>query len=269
MIDLGDVHPLTIDVTDADGNPANATSVALTITLPDLTTATPAVSNPTTGRYTCDYPTTQAGRHVVRWVATGTNAGSHSEVFNVAPASPGPIIGLNETKKHLNMSLIKTVDDEELRDVIVAATPVVEDVVGPVVVRSFTDVDSHGGSLLALDNPPVVSLTSIVSVLTGGTTYDVADMDVDHEAGIVRRLDGGRFSGPLRIVYTAGRAVVPHNILQGTKEIVAHAWRTQRGQLGRTGFGGDEDLLPTPSGFLVPRRAMEWLRPQAKGPMVA
>ena len=269
MIDLGDLYPLTVDIADSDGNPANASAVTLTITLPDLTTASPSVSNPSTGRYQVDYATAQAGRHVARWVATGTNAATHAEVFNVAPASPGAIIGLGEAKKHLNMSLTKTGDDEELREVIEGATSVVEDVVGPVVVRSFTDQDTEGGPFLVLDNAPAVSLTSVTAVLTGGTSYDVLGLDLDGEHGVIHRLDGGRFCGPLRIVYIAGRPIVPNNIIEGTKVIVGHAWDTQRGQLGRTGFGGDSDLVPTPSGFLVPRRAMEWFRPHAKAPLIA
>ena len=267
MIDLGDVHPLTVDLVDADGNPANATSVALTIILPDLTTVTPVVSNPSTGRYQYDYVTTQAGLHRVRWSATGANTSSYPESFNVAEANPAYIISLAAAKAHLNIT--STADDEELRGFIEAATPVVEDVVGPVVVRTYADVDSHGGPFLVLANCPVVSLTSLAAVLTSGTSYEVDDLDLDGQNGIVRRLDGGRFCGPLRITYKAGRAVVPANITQAAKEIVRHMWETQRGHSGaRPGFG-EEGFVQTGSGFTIPRRVMELLVPHRRAPLVA
>ena len=266
MIDLGDVYPLTIDITDTDGNAANATTVVLTITLPDLTTVTPVVSNPTVGRYQVDYATVQAGRHVARWVATGTNAGAYVETFHVTESAPRGILSLRDAKAHLNQS--GTVDDEELRRFIEAATPVVEDVVGPVVVRTYSEVHSSG-SLLVLGYCPVVSLTSLAPVLTGGTSSTVADLDFDAETGIVRRLDGGSFTGPVRVTYQAGRPIVPANITQATAEIVRHMWETQRGHSGaRPGFG-EEELLPTSSGFTIPRRAMELLNPHRKAPLVA
>lgn len=268
MIDLGDVYPLTIDVTDSDGNAANVTAVNLTITLPDLTTVTPSPGNPTTGRYQVDYATTQAGRHVARWLATGTNASSYVEVFDVREASPGLILSLTDAKRHLNIPLDDTTSDEELRGFIEAATPVVEDVVGPVVARAYTEVHS-GGPFLVLGHNPVISLTSLAPVLASGTAYEVADLDVDTEVGVVRRLDGGRFCGPLRSTYRAGRVIVPANISQGAKEVIRHMWDTQRGHSGaRPGFG-EEEFVTTGSGFTVPRRVMELLAPHKRAPLVA
>lgn len=266
MIDLGDIHPLTVETRDASGTLANATSVTLTILLPDLTTVTPAVSNPSAGRYEVDYLTVQVGAHRVRWAATGANTGSYPEMFDVRPANPDYVIGLLDAKRHLNLT--GTVDDEELRGFVEAATPIVEDVVGPVIVRTYSEVH-RGGTLLVLGHCPVISLTALSPVLTGGTSYAVADLDLDTETGIVRRRDGGCFAGPLRATYRAGRVIVPANITQATKEIIRHMWETQRGHSGaRPGFG-EEDLVPTSSGFSIPRRAMELLHPHRKAPLVA
>jgi hypothetical protein len=46
--DIGDSVSLAWDVKDSAGVLANATTVTLTVTLPDGTTATPAVTNPPT-----------------------------------------------------------------------------------------------------------------------------------------------------------------------------------------------------------------------------
>lgn len=270
MIDLGDVVPLTFRVVTTTEALVNADTVALTITLPDLTTVSPSITNPpaSLGSYTYDYTATQVGRYTARWVSTGPSR-STFDAFNVADTSLGPIVSLAAVKLHLNMDEDRIDDDEELRGVICAATPIVEDVVDVVAPRSFSEVRA-AGSLLMLNHRPVISLTSLVSVKVGGTSYAVADLDLDAETGIIRRLDGARFWGPLRATYLAGRRVVSANIQEGAKEIIRHAWETQRGHSSvRPGFGEEQDLAPTPSGFLVPRRAMEWLRPHARAPMMA
>ena len=69
--DLGDVATLAVQIKDSTGTLANAGALAATITLPDGTTTTPTVSNPSTGNYQISYITTQLGRHGIRWVATG------------------------------------------------------------------------------------------------------------------------------------------------------------------------------------------------------
>jgi hypothetical protein len=264
--DLADPVPLTVQIYDADSQPSNASAVSLTITLPDGTTTSPTVSNPTTGRYQADYLAPLAGRYTARWVATGLNASAYVEAFDVRESAPGYIVSLADAKAHLNLTGVEF--DEELRAFIEAVTPVVEDVVGPVVARTYTEVHS-GGPFLVLGYSPVISLTSLAPVLTNGITYEVADLDVDTEVGVVRRLDGGRFCGPLRAVYKAGRPIVPANISQGAKEVIRHMWETQRGHSGaRPGFG-EEEFVTTGSGYTVPRRVMELLAPHKRAPLVA
>lgn len=268
MPDLGEPVPIAFEVRDATGTLTNAATVTLTITLPDGTTTTPPVTTTATGVYAYDYPTAQAGRHTWRVVTTGPTSAYGPVVFHVNPAAPGPILGLDQVKAHLNMDPARTDDDTELRAVIDAATVVVEDIVGPVVARSFTEVHDPG-PLLALWQAPVIALTSMVPVLTGGTGYQPAEVDLDAETGIVRRLDGGRFAGPLRVTYTAGRRVVPANITQGGLEIIRHMWDTQRGHAAARPGLGDEELVPTGAGWTVPRRVIELLAPHRKAPILA
>ena len=88
LYELGDPVGLSMTVRNSSGNPANATAVALTITLPNATTVTPAVTNAATGVYTAAYTPTMAGRHMARWVATGTNASTFVEEFTVLDEVP-------------------------------------------------------------------------------------------------------------------------------------------------------------------------------------
>ncbi len=136
------------------------------------------------------------------------------------------------------------------------------------------DIQPSGVRSLALRRTPVISLTSAVAILAGGTTYAVADLDVDTRMGIVRRLDGGLMYGPLRWTYVAGRSVIPANITAAGRIILQHLWRTQYGA-SRAGsaIGGGEDFLVTEQipglGYAVPNRALQLLEPHRLPPGVA
>jgi hypothetical protein len=269
--DLGDVVPLSVDITDANGAAANATAVALTITLPDGTTTTPTPTNPSTGRYQVDYTPTMPGRHLARWVATGTNASAYTDAFDVAEAIPALIVSLRDAKQQLNLSLTSTTHDEELRGFIAATTDAVEFLIGPVVVRSYSERIAGDRPMLVLSHTPVVSLTSVAPLLTGGTTYLAADVDVDAESGVVQLLSGGWFTnGPWRVTYKAGRAVISGGIRLASLIIIQHMWRTQRGgQSTVRARSGDDYSEPIPGlGYSIPNRAMELLQRYRRAPEV-
>ncbi|MCZ0996356.1 hypothetical protein O1L44_29875 [Streptomyces noursei] len=89
--DLGATARLSAECRDAGGTLTNATTVTLTITLPDGTAVTPAVTNPpaTAGQYSADYTAVQAGRHSLRWVFTGAGlAHAYADVLDVREATP-------------------------------------------------------------------------------------------------------------------------------------------------------------------------------------
>ena len=138
--DLGDVVPLGITITDSTGANANASAVTCTITLPDGTTSTGSVTNPSTGLYNCDFSPSQTGRHAVRWVATGTNASAYTDEFTVRDYADLGLLGLDEVKSHLNISATDTTLDEELRRFIDAATDLAEQYLGQILGRkTFTN----------------------------------------------------------------------------------------------------------------------------------
>ncbi|HEY9353007.1 MAG TPA: hypothetical protein VIP28_07150 [Nocardioides sp.] len=273
--DLGDTVRLVADSTDPGGAITNATGVTLTVTLPDGTTATPAVANPPVqaGKYAVDYITVQAGRHLVRWVFTAP-ASAYTDSFDVREAAPPALISLADAKGHLNIPISSTGDDEELRGWIESTGRVVEYFVGPIARR--TVVETHRVRCtrdLVLRQTPAIALTSVVPVLTGGTTYAVADLDLDGESGVVVRLDGGRFYGPLRVTYEVGRAVVRANISHAARIILQHLWRTQRGSARGPALAGSEDYSvtePIPGfGYAIPNRALQLLEPDRLPPGVA
>ncbi|WP_455360020.1 hypothetical protein [Streptomyces sp. SYSU K21746] len=271
MFDLGAVVPLGTTVKDSTGALANAGSMALTITLPDSTTTVVSPLAPvTTGNYAYDYTTVQAGRHTTRWVATGVNAGAYSDAFDVREATSPALMSLADAKKHLNQT--GTQHDDEIRDWINTCTEAVEFFVGPVIVRTVTEVhDVRLAEALALRQVPALSLTTVAAIRTGGTSYAAAGLDLDGPSGIVRRLDGGRLCGPLRVTYTAGRRIVPPSVSSAARIILQHLWRTQQGP-GRPqrGTGDFEVSEPVPGlGYAIPNRAMQLLSPQQLPPGIA
>ncbi|WND33955.1 hypothetical protein RI578_06460 [Streptomyces sp. BB1-1-1] len=275
MIDLGAAIRLTASCTDAGGTPANADSVTLTLTLPDGTTTSPAVTNPpaVVGQYSVDYTAAQPGRHAVHWQFASPTA-AYADVFDVRPADPGFLFSLADAKKHLNIAATSTSDDDEIRDWSAATTWIVEHFVGPVARRTITERHTFTvAAMRVLRHTPALALTSVVPVLTSGTSYDPAALDLDPDTGIVQRLDGGLLYGPLRFTYTAGRARATANITAAGRVILQHLWRTQRGSgRGPVIAGGDDYAVSEPIaglGYAIPNRALELLEPDRLPPGVA
>lgn len=269
--DLGDPIPLTWTVLNAAGVPQDATLVVLTITLPDGSTAAPAITAAGSGVYapTTPYVATQEGHYLIRWVATGTNASTKADVANVLAADPRFIISLAEARTVLGLAAANTTKDEDLRGYIAAVTPIVEDIAGPVLAATKTWTDSGGRTSIVLPYKPA-AITSVVEdgvTLTAGTDY-VTNL----KAGVITR---GSSSSPrpfaagqqnVVVTYTVGAAVVTEAVIRATRIILKQMWQADI-QGYRPSFGApDSDTVLTPSGFLVPKRALELLQPTPNMP---
>lgn len=262
--DLGAVVPLGTTVRDSSGALANAGNMALTITLPDQTTVSvPAVAPTSTGTYAYDYPSVQAGRHTVRWVATGVNAGAYVDVFDVREAAPPMLFSLASAKDKLDIPATSTGDDEELREFIEATTAAVEFFVGPVARRTVQQVVQGDREAWVLHTTPVLAVTAITPLQSWQQAIDVSALDVDTHTGILRRTDWlWFFSGDYRVTYTAGRAIVPANVSLAAKLILQHLWRTKYG--AARGVSSSDDFLATEQvpgfGYAIPNRALQLLQ---------
>ena len=264
MIDTGQVYEATLTIQDQGSAPATAT---LVITLPDGTTVTPAVGTGAASGsdwlITYDYQTVQAGLHKAAWQTTspGTAATDYFSVRDFAS-----ILSLAEAKNHLVPSATAaaawTGDDDELRNFLQAVTEAVESKVGPCVRRSVTQRVNDACAGMVLNQPPVISVTSVTSVWTGGPSWDPSLLVVDADAGIVTVQLGGIpfYWGPWDVVYVAGRAVVPERFIHGAKELLRHLWESQRGQLAAPVLGGSESFTSsTGLAFSIPNRVLELL----------
>ena len=273
--DLGDVVPLGITITDSTGANANASAVTCTVYLPDGTSASVSVTNPSTGLYNADYVPSQVGRHAVKWVATGTNASAYSDEFSVRDFSELGIVGLDEVKQYLNIPLTITADDEEIRRIIDAASDLAESYVGQVLGRrTYTSELYDGGAdCIRIRNPRAISITSVYE---NGALVAASGYALDYTGQRLYRVGSSTLYATnsygywtagfnnISVTYVAGYVNPSQAAKQGVLEIIRHLWQTQRGTmnvLGRTLAGDEFTPATTGAGYSLPRRAMELLDP--------
>lgn len=271
-IDIGDPVVLTFTVTDTAGAPANASSATITVTLPDDSTSAPTVTNPVTGTYTATYITTQAGHHRVRCVASGTNASTQTDVFDVAASDPGYIIGLAEARRAIGQAAAG-VKDEDLRTYLEAMTLIIEDLAGPQLKATGRTWTADGGTQSILLPSAVSAVTSVTE--SGSTLTPNVDYTVNLRAGIVHRgnvptsyvfLPGNQ---NIVITYTVGATAIPANVRLAARRLLRHLWQSEQ-QGYRPDMGSPDGAVAyTPAGYAVPRAVVELLRPNQNQPGIA
>jgi hypothetical protein len=270
LIDLGGVYPAAMNVFDAAGNPTNAGTISLTITLPDATTVNPSVANPpaVVGQYTSPYVTPMPGRFSVRWV-TGSPVTVWTDVFDVAEANPPSIISLAAAKRQIGLDDTDTSLDDMIRGRLAAITASVEGYVRETIVRR-TIVEKHDemrgswplSKRLRLLHYPVISLTSIVTALPSAPfSWDVSQLDVDLATGLVRVMSGPPLQGHMVTTHVAGYQQIPYNYIEGSKLLFQHVWEAMRGPGGRGGVTGPEELSDYRHADSFPRKVKEYLDP--------
>lgn len=206
------------------------------------------------GRFWARFVPALPGRHLVQWSATGDWVASLTDVLNVdAAADTAAIISLAEAREHLNIPDEETVEDNEIRTVIAAASGAVERHLGIVVARrTITEqVTAVLGQPIRL-RPPVVSITSCVDA--AGDDVDVDDWVVDGHTGLV----AGAPAGDLTVTYVAGPAAIPPAYITATQIVCAHLWATQRANTFTPRYGGDTTTV-VGMGYALPNRAMDLL----------
>jgi hypothetical protein len=269
MISAGGAYPVAFDVLDAGGALAHAATATLTITLPDGTTATPAITDAAVpGQYRLSYQTTIPGRYTAHAVTTGPVT-SWDDEFDVSPTPWPAIVSLADAKKQLNIDPADHGDDDELLDFIAGTTGAIEDYKREVIIRRpVTDeIDLRGrgwyggARQFRVWSAPVISLTSVVA-WDGTMTWDVTTMRVS-ASGVVKVMGGVPVTGLVDVTYTAGYQAVPANYKRGALVMLEHLWSTQRG-VGtiESGVIGPEEHFRQPGEFFtVPAKTKEWIGP--------
>lgn len=250
-IDVGDRYRLHFRNLSPAGDLVSATTMTVTITLPDATTSGPhTVAAASTGVYFYDFDVTQAGRHRAVW--TGTPYGVHGDVFDARSAAVLDLISVAAAKKQVGIAAASTAHDDELRDFIAGITAAIEgpDGLGMIVVRrSFTEVRDVGTDpvdRIAVAHVPVVALTALADV-NDSVTYDIDDWVPGPTGATLRMLRGGTpMRGLVQLTYTAGLATPPDNVGMAARVMLQEVWRTQRADSGgprytSTRYGSADD----------------------------
>jgi hypothetical protein len=231
-------------------------TVAAAVTQPDGTAFGGTV---TVSGSQASFTPTMAGRHLVRFSATG---GAYQDVVDVWPTDVRAIISLQDGKDALGWPATgyKAADETDLRLYIAAATPVIEDIVGAVVYGQHVFKGDGGKPGVVLPG----AVQSIVSVTENGypvpSGYYVWD-ETSNTLTAGTNWAPRRFMPSVRgvvVTYMGGYQVIPANIILATRELVRHLW-----QIGKQGTRPNNGNLPvtgdafTPSGYAVPRRVIE------------
>lgn len=235
-LDLPPGSTASLEITQPDGMPLTLTPTGT----PPTATFTPAL----------------AGRHLARWSASSGEV--VTDLVDVWPVDPRFLVSVDDMKNGLNAGNRMTPDDvQDLRLYIAAATPVIEDIVGPVLLQSRELTTTGGRPSVAL---PTFAAAVVESVSVNGQT--LSDDQWFSEHGVVYPAAAIFAPGQVVIGYTTGSGLIPPNVRLGARELIRHWW-----QIGKQSIGGavrgqeyQADAF-TPSGFAVPRRVIELCAP--------
>lgn len=259
--DLGDPVPLSITITDASGNLANAGAVSVTVTLPDGTTDVTSNIPPTSlGVYDHDYAAVQAGRHGVRWVATGANASAFTDAFLVEPTDPDAFISLASAVRFL-----KADSGVDLTIWLRAACRAIRDRVGHVSPVSVTEDFTGRCDPVVLAERPVMEIVSVQRLpgLEAVPEFDpatgAAGWTRKNSSPVLTHSSG--WLGPVRVEYRVGRSPVPPNYSLAAYELTGHLWRNSQlnGSGGRPPLSDDDMPVMPGAAFALSIRVRELL----------
>jgi uncharacterized phiE125 gp8 family phage protein len=235
-VDLGEVVTRRVIVRTAAGVATDADSLpSYSVTLPSGSAGiAPTVTHTATGTYAVDYPTVASGLHYDTFSAIvgGKVVIFGPDAFTVRAASPGPILGLAEARKILNVGS-DTSRDELIRDYLDAATELCEDYTGRAFRRrTMSETFSGGKTGVVLSVGPVQSITTVTE---NGTAVPSTGYLLDAARGVLYR---GTTLAPVpwqigllnvSVTYVTGSSTVSARIRQAVRVTLMHIWATQQG----------------------------------------
>lgn len=155
-----------------------------------------------------------------------------------------------------------TSDDDELTLALTSASSWVEwRQSGPLEVTQFTHRMESNGQFLQPRKLPLVAVVSITP--QDGTALPSSAYIVDTTNGLIQFRYYGWAAGWYTVVYTAGLVSIPDRVQLAGLECARHLWLVRNGSAAR-GYPGD-DVVQTPLGFAVPRRAEELMAADPDG----
>lgn len=269
--------------TDGTTTLVNATTLTLLVKLANAdgtTTTTGTYSSPTndsTGLYHQDIPVTDLatiGHYQYVWTSAGTGAGVSFGDFDIHDPFETAVLPLQDAKAQLNIPLTDTTFDAEIQSYIATIESNLERATGgPLVNRTVTERSEMQDfqTVIPVRQRPLVSVTQILSA-SGGAIDISAGLDLDANAGLIRRFLGLPFYGPffiwlpqVNVTYVAGWGTsVPAAFNSFARIVIQHLWSSQRGPVALPMSAGEMTSIPG-FGFAVPNMAAELLHGSQNG----
>lgn len=276
------VRQLNVDGTTTLVDAGTLTLLVKIANVDGTTTTTGTYASPThdgVGLYHQDIPTadlTGLGHYSYTWTATGTGAGVSFGDFDVFDPFEPALLPLQDAKDQLNIDQTVTKYDAELQSWIATIETSLEALTGgPVINRTVVERAelTDGYTVLSVRQRPLVSVTSIVSVASGVAIDISSGLDIDANAGTIRRKLAWPFYGQfyvwlpaMTVTYVAGWGVqAPAAFNTAARIILDHLWETQHGPAARPSMGGLETTQPQGFAFAIPNRAVELLNGSLNG----
>lgn len=281
-------QPVRVSTTakDDSGSPATPASLVLTVQIANadgtstVTGTYPSPVQDSTGVYHQVVPTTDLaalGHYQYIWTATGPGAGVSFGDFDVFDPFEVSVLPLADAKDMLNIPQPTTTSDSRIQSLVATIETSLEGMTGgPLVNRPITERAEMDGTytVLQVRQRPLVSVTSIVSVASGEALEISSGLDIDTNAGTIRRQLGWPFYGPyftwlpaMSITYVAGWGTsVPAAFSSAAGIILQHLWSTtQRGPSQRPSMGVPQMVTMPGFGFAIPNQAAELLNGSLNG----
>ena len=277
---LGQPVRMSTTVKDTSGtlvDPSTLTLLVKAIATDGTWTTTGTYASPvkdSTGTYHQDVPATDlatVGHYQYTWTSTGTGAGVAAGEFDVFDPFEVSVLPLPDAKDALNIAQTVTTYDTEISQYVATIESCLERMTGgPLVNTSITErAELTGGfTVLQVRQRPLVSVTSIVSVASGQAIDISAGLDLDVNAGTIRRKLAYPFYGPyftwlpaMSVTYVAGwGTAVPAAFNTAARIIIQNLWETQHGPSARPSMGATADMVTVPGfGFAIPNQAAQLL----------
>ena len=214
------------------------------------------------------------------------------------------VVTLAEVRAHLRMPATYTQDDSMLQSIFIpAANEVVKRECGDIVPQTYDEYYNGGDFAIWLRHKPVLevqlveegwgwinyelSFVEVNSVTTNETNLDplfAYSLDLPMQGKISRRF-GGNVPAPfvpgennIHIIYTAGRASIPGNIVLAALQIIAFWYRGfEQRTMGidhsgiavlNTDFPHSGNDVFTPQNQGVPEWLLELLKPHRRPPII-
>lgn len=252
--------PLVRDLTDAL---VNTPTVTLAVTKPDGTAVSPAptVTNSGAGGvYTADFTVDAAGIWELIWTASGTVTATYYDQVDVEASGRATVVDLADLKAHLRLT--GTADrDDQLREVILAVTDTLEPAVGLVEPTTVTEYHQLDGALIVPSRRPLISVTSVTPDQSS-TALASTDYVADTRKSFIRMRVW--LTGLYSVVYRAGHNPWPAGLKYASLLVCQHEWQVRNGNGGRPSPDMDALAMLPGSGFLVPMRALELMKPHLR-----